>query len=143
MPTVDWSESRIQQFRDGVIDVITTATAGDYQLSNTWENLHTPSVVMVGAGWAPQAALGVLYRMDVYTLYSSQDANPEAGSEEMMRRVYCALAYSTSEDEHVDLGEVTAVDITLGETDNAVRYAGHLVQINASLDLTPPTEDDD
>jgi hypothetical protein len=139
---VDWSTSRIQLFRDGVIDVIGTATGGDYQLSNTWENLHTPSVVMVGAGWTPQTALGVLYRMDVYTLYSSQDGNPEAGSEEMMRRVYCALAYSTSEDEHVELGEVTAVDITLGDGDNAVRYAGHLVQIQVTLDLTPPVEED-
>ena len=61
----------------------------------------------------------------------------------MMRRVYCALAYSTSEDEHVELGEVTAVNITLGSGESAVRYAGHLGQISATLDLTPPTEEED
>jgi hypothetical protein len=142
VPTVDWSTSRIQDFKDGLEDVLATAVGDDYQLSETWENLHTPAVVHVGAGWLPQTALGVLYRREVYTLYSSQDGNPESGSEEMMRRVYCALAYATSEDEHIELGEVTAVDVTLGEGDTAVRYAGHLCPIQVTLDLTPPTEED-
>ena len=125
-----------------MVDVIETATAGDYQLSDSWENITTPAVVMVGAGWLPATALGVKYRLDVYTLYSSQDARPELGAEEMMRRVYCSLAYATSEDEHVELGEVTAVHITLGDGDAAVRYAGNLIQVSATLDLTPPSEDD-
>ena len=59
MPTVDWTTSRIQEFRDGVTDVVETATAGDYQISYTWENVHTPAVIIIGAGWKPQTALGV------------------------------------------------------------------------------------
>jgi hypothetical protein len=142
VPTVDWSTSRIQLFKDGLVDVLDTALDGEYQISETWENLHTPVVVHVGAGWMPQTALGVTYRRDVYTLYSSQDGNPESGSEEMMRRVYCALSYATSEDEHIELGEVTAVEVTLGDGETAVRYAGHLVQVRVTLDLTPPVEED-
>lgn len=139
---VDWSASQLQTFRDGLFDVITAATGDDYQISETWENLTTPAVVMIGAGWEGHTAKGVTYKLDIFTLYTSQDKNPEAGAEEMMRRVWTGIAYSLSESDPIELGPVTAVQITLGDGGDAVTYPGHTMTLTCSLNLEPPVVED-